>query len=102
MEYAIEAKDGAVVVVLRGRLTFADQKVFRVLLAQLSSSGFDAWILDMRFMEYIDSAGLGLLLLVRQAATQEGARTVLRVSMDGQVRNLMDVARFSQMFTLEN
>jgi anti-anti-sigma regulatory factor len=53
-------------------------------------------------MDYIDSAGLGLLLLVRQAATKGSATTVLRLSAEGQVRKLMDAARFGQMFTIED
>jgi anti-anti-sigma factor len=101
MEYAIETKAGTVVATLRGRLTFGDQKAFRVLLDQLTQSGTSAWAIDMRGMDYIDSAGLGLLLLVRQAATKENAHTTLRVAQDGQVRKLMDAARFNQMFTLE-
>jgi anti-anti-sigma factor len=102
MEYAIETQPGTVVTTLRGRLTFGDQKAFRSLLAQLSNSGVHTWVIDMRSMDYIDSAGLGLLLLVRQAATKGSATTVLRLSAEGQVRKLMDAARFGQMFTIED
>ncbi|WP_413204907.1 STAS domain-containing protein [Rhodospirillum sp. A1_3_36] len=102
MEYAIEMQTGTVVATLRGRLTFGDQKAFRSLLTQLSESGVQVWVMDMRSMDYIDSAGLGLLLLVRQAATKGNVKTVLRLAAEGQVRKLMDAARFGQMFTIED
>ncbi len=101
MQSSIDTRSGTATASLTGRLTFNDQQAFRDLLTGMSQSGAKAWVLDLTRLEFIDSAGLGLLLLLRQAAAKEDAQASLRVAPDGQVRKLMDAARFGQMFSIQ-
>ena len=50
----------------------------------------------------MDSAGLGLLLRLKKVADDCGAALTLRVPPSGQLRRLLDVARFSDLMTIES
>jgi len=48
-------------------------------------------------LEFIDSAGLGLLLRIQDACSKAGQTLSLRVPSDGQVQKMLQVARFDQL-----
>ena len=66
MEYSIDSNEHGICVNIIGRLTYNDRNKLSDLinkLAQISSK----WIaLDLEALEFIDSAGVGMLLIVRE------------------------------------
>ena len=66
MEYSIDSNEHGICVNIIGRLTYNDRNKLSDLinnLAQISTK----WIaLDLEALEFIDSAGVGMLLIVRE------------------------------------
>ena len=58
-------------------------------------------IIDLSKVEFIDSAGLGLLLLLRENAEKKYNSITKRVPEDGQVQRKLEVARFNDLIPIE-
>jgi len=56
---------------------------------------------DLADVEFIDSAGLGMLLLARDEISKKSSSLTLK-SPQGQVQRMFSVARFEQMFDIHN
>ncbi|MBF0373641.1 MAG: STAS domain-containing protein [Alphaproteobacteria bacterium] len=97
MELQIRTAQGAREVVMSGRMTFADHATMRNLVAQFEQPGWERIVLDMAGLEFIDSAGLGMLLLARDTAARRKATLSLRGARD-QVERILKVARFDALF----
>jgi len=100
VEYAIRETGADVEVQVKGRLTFSDHKTFRDIVKSLDSHRNKSWVIELSGLDFIDSAGLGMLLIVRDAASQHGAKVVLRGARE-QAKRLIQVARFDSLFTVE-
>jgi len=100
MEYTI-AGDLATVT-LRGEFTFTDHQAFRKLAERLFASGASshAVVFELEHVTFIDSAGLGMLLIARDEALKKNRRLVLK-GATGQVKKMFDVSRFETLFALE-
>lgn len=59
--------------------------------------------LDINFarVDYLDSSALGMLLLLREKAEGKGKRIVLS-GLQGTVKQVLDIANFSKLFTLRD
>jgi len=102
MEYQNRVNGNTQEASLNGKLTFEDMAIFRQMIKDFQSSDANKWIVDLSKLEFIDSAGLGLLLRVKAAAESKNAAVSLRVPSDGKVRKMMEVSRFDQLITFEN
>lgn len=100
VEYAIRDAGSEVEVQVKGRLTFSDHKTFRDIVKSLDSHRNKGWVIELSGLEFIDSAGLGMLLIVRDAASQHGAKVTLRGARE-QAKRLIQVARFDSLFAVE-
>jgi anti-anti-sigma factor len=98
MQYSVSKNGSTVTVALSGRLTFGVQREFRAMLQEMASNTGGRWIVDLRKLEFIDSAGLGLLLRAKAGAEKAGAVASLRPPTEGQVLDILEIAHFSQMF----
>ncbi|OZB15803.1 MAG: hypothetical protein B7X58_06050 [Marinobacter sp. 34-60-7] len=58
-------------------------------------------VLDFAGLEYLDSAALGILLVLNDRA-KEHQQTVTIRHARGVVREILDVAHFDRMFTIED
>ncbi len=56
--------------------------------------------MDFTNIEFIDSAGLGMLLLAKDAVEQRQVRLVLR-GANGQVAKMFSISEFDKIFSLE-
>ncbi|HLL20638.1 MAG TPA: STAS domain-containing protein [Kofleriaceae bacterium] len=79
-----------------GRFDFRCVKQFNAAMVH----GPRDWVVDLCGVDYIDSAGLGLLLLLREHAGGDGTRVSLR-GAKGQTRDVLLLAKFERMFKLE-
>ena len=100
MEYDLAAEGDTRTATLRGRFTFTDNKAFRDVVAEIRGGGYRNFLIDMSGLEFIDSAGLGMLLLVRDAATESDVTLAVR-GPRGQVKKMLDIAKFDEILNIE-
>lgn len=101
MNYKTELSDGKTTVEVTGRFTFGDHSSFRKLIEEVRSHGTPILVLNISGVEFIDSAGLGMLLLARDEGEKNGMEVILR-GAQGQVKRMLEVARFDTLFKLED
>ncbi|MBK1734680.1 anti-anti-sigma factor [Halorhodospira abdelmalekii] len=94
------AEDGGktLVVNVRGYFDFSLHKDFRQ--AYKGAEGIRRFVVDLRETEYMDSSALGMLLLLREHATDQGGEVVLRNS-SREVRKILEIANFQRLFRIE-
>lgn len=101
MQYESAERNGVIDVTLHGRITYSDHPSFRNVIAQVRESSAQKVVFDLSDVEFIDSAGLGMLLMVRDTATQRKAPVVLRRPR-GQVARIFSSSKFETLFTIED
>jgi len=99
MDFDIETTPVGLRTILRGRLTFSENESFRQMLSAVSAAHADGGrvVLDLRAVTFIDSAGLGLLLHIRDSLHRRGGAVALDGAA-GQVGRMLDLARFADLF----
>ena len=100
MQYRIENKDKTKTVFLEGTLTFTDNAAFRNIVHDLARHQGDRAVIDLGGLEFLDSAGLGMLLLARDTASEHKIRLSLRAPGE-QVSRMLDIARFHELIPVE-
>lgn len=97
MEYALKDTGGEVRVVMSGRFTFADVGPFKDMIGHIKDAKGRRFIIDVGAIAFIDSAAMGMLLMARDAAGNEGVPLAL-AGAQGQVKRILDVAKFNTLF----
>jgi HptB-dependent secretion and biofilm anti anti-sigma factor len=87
-------------VTLTNRLTSADHSAFRELLSRIKDSGSALCVLELSNLDWIDSAGLGMLIFAKEAASKVGAELILR-SPKGHVKELLALGHLDKILTVE-
>jgi len=101
MDYGIEQRDQEAVIRLRGRLTFNDHARLRTLIGEMVQSRATRQVLDLSSLEFVDSAGIGMLLIAREEMINGGKELILR-SATGQVKRVLTVAQIGKIVTIED
>lgn len=87
----------SLVIRINGRFDFSCHGEFKQ--AYTGTSGCTSFIVDMGQVSYMDSAALGMLLLLRDHATSKGA-TVAITSCRGQPSEVLKIANFDKLFKI--
>ncbi len=58
------------------------------------------FVIDFRDTRYLDSAALGMLLLLREYAGEEQAKITL-VNCDDEVKNIFRISNFNKLFKID-
>ena len=83
---------------LMGHLTACNHAIFREVLSGIAASArCRTAVLDVENLEFIDSGGLGMLLLARDDLKKRRIALELR-SPKGDVRKILQAARFDSLF----
>jgi anti-anti-sigma factor len=82
------------------KLTSSDLSSFRELLSEIKQSACKVIVLDLNNLDWIDSAGLGMLILAKELAEKEEMELVLR-SPKGHVKSLLELGRFEKIFNIQ-
>lgn len=101
MKYEITDDEAGPTLMLRDQLTFADREVFDAVIDKLLARQRRGMVVDLSALDYMDSAGLGMLLTLRDRAERAGADVVLR-RPKSEVRELLVLACFDTLFTIEH
>lgn len=100
MKHVVTTKDGVSTVSGKGKLTFEDHRSVAELLDTLCSSNSDAIILDLQQIEAIDSAGIGLLLLMNDRLKAVGKGLTLR-QPSAMASQILDVAKIGEVIAID-
>jgi len=101
MRYHLQEKEDMFEATVSEKITFSDLEGFREIISKMLESGSSQNVVDLADVEFIDSAGLGMLLLARDEVSKTDANLTLRAPQ-GQVRKMFEVARFDEMFTIDD
>ena len=85
---------------LKGRFTFADYSTFREITQLFDTHSSRNCVFDLRDLEFIDSAGLGMLLIARDKMSANSGEVTLK-GAQGQVRKMLDLGRLETLFKVE-
>ncbi len=100
METNVTTRDGVALLKLSGRFDFNAHREFREALERMVAlPAITAFTVDLADVSYLDSSALGMLLLLRDKAKQAN-KPVTLAGVKGSVRQVLDIANFSKMFTI--
>ena len=85
---------------ISGEFTFTDYVDFREIADRLFKLQSNSIVIDVSKLEFIDSAGLGMLLIARDEALKTNHTLVLR-GAKGQVKRIFAATKFDTLFTVE-
>lgn len=86
-------------IMLSGQMSFGDNVEFRAVIDGLRQNIAKNCTLDVTDLQSIDSAGLGMFVLAIDVAAEQGSKIAIR-SPQGQVKKMLDIARFSELVTI--
>ncbi len=96
MEYEIQDRDGLSEIFLKGRLTFDGNAEFRHMLRTVEAVPARAVALDLAGLDYMDTTGMGMILLLQDSVAAKGGSLSLR-HQTGQVQRLLSLCRFDEL-----
>jgi len=98
MEFVFNKKERTVEAVLHGSVTFNDHQRFReMLLALAALKDTDAIEINMHAVDFLDSAGIGMLIIANDEAQGRNQKLVVCGVRD-QVKMALDVADIQSLF----
>jgi anti-anti-sigma factor len=96
----VDFDDNGARVSISGDFTFTDHAAFKAIADRVFEGKDWPIVMDLTKLEFIDSAGLGMLLIIRDEAKKAKRSLVLRGAR-GQVKRMFDVTKFDTLFTVE-
>lgn len=97
MNYTLKKVGKEIHIDLQGRLTFADYGSFRELTELFAEHEAKECFLDLSQLEFIDSAGLGMLLIARDKIKIYEGNVILK-GAQGQVKKMLCLGHFESLF----
>lgn len=94
---AIRDADNCTVIKIKGRFDFSCHVAFRD--AYTGAPAGSDFVVDMGEASYVDSAALGMLLLLREHAQQQGVRVSI-ANCRGQAHEVLQIANFHRLFKI--
>ena len=101
MECQIVTGSEATEIRIADRLTYDDHPRFLDLKARALAAASRRVVVDVSGLDFIDSAGLGMLVILDEAARAAGVNVTLRGAR-GIVRKLMDLVNFNEIIKIED
>ena len=100
MKHETRVVDDQFVATFSDELSFADQGSFRDTLKMMVESGKRKFVIELSRLQSIDSAGLGMFMVAGEEAKKGNWSLVLR-SPQGQVKKMLELAKFGDMIAIE-
>lgn len=99
MQYEIKAEGDKAVIGLIGEITAPDRVEFEGVCTRVLEAAPNKVVVDLARLQYMDSAGLGFLLILLKMAEEKSAGVVLAAAQ-GMVAEQLELARFNLLFTI--
>lgn len=87
-------------IAIKGEFTFQDNDMFRKMLNDIHAHSLTDIDVNLGNAHYIDSAALGMFLLLRDLVDEKNIRLSL-LSPKGQVKKMFDLSQFDTVFTIK-
>lgn len=100
MDFQASNSADGIEVRLNGRLEFTDHDRLRDIVSLLDQNRGRRLIADLSGLDFIDSAGLGMLLILQEEAEQRNIRFVVR-RPKADVRRSLDLAKIGEIVAIE-
>jgi anti-anti-sigma factor len=101
MQTSVSVNKERVRIALTGRFDFNSHREFRSAYeSQIKAGEVQAIEIDLGSVDYLDSAALGMLLLLRDQASS-AHKTVILTNCRGVVQQILDIANFKKLFTIQ-
>ncbi|MBT7485655.1 MAG: STAS domain-containing protein [Rhodospirillales bacterium] len=84
----------------RGKFAFADNDSVRNIIEEFKSSGCSHCAVQLGGLEEIDSAGLGMLILISDAVKEDG-KSIEFCSPNGQPQKMLEISKFADIITIK-
>jgi len=88
-------------VTLPVNLDFEVHKFFRDTLREIMQCSPKELTFDFSDVDYIDSAGLGMLMLARKEASTNNCKLMLTNVGEGHPRKVLEMVKFDSLFNIE-
>lgn len=96
MEYRVVTEASALKATLTGKLTVNDHSSFRKIITMEAVKPGSELELDMSGVDFIDSAGLGMLLYAEKQSKANGWHLAVK-GPQGQVRKMIELGKLDQV-----
>ncbi|MBP2231305.1 stage II sporulation protein AA (anti-sigma F factor antagonist) [Azospirillum agricola] len=100
MQFQTRSTSDEVEVRLNGRLEFTDHDRLSDIVGLLDGQRARRFTIDLSGLEFLDSAGLGMLLILQEEAEQRNIKLTVR-GPQGDVKRSIDLARIGEIITIE-
>lgn len=101
MEYSNSTSGGQLIIKLKGEFTFADNEQFQGMIKLILGSTLKDVSLDFSGLEFIDSAALSMLLVMRESCGKQSMNISITNST-GRVKEVLDEMKFSKFIPIKN
>ncbi len=92
-------ENGVCIFSLKGKFVFSDNQAFKGVVDVVKSSEFPSVILDLSELEFVDSAALGMFLVIRDEAKKRSVNLSLSNPV-GHVQKMFTLSNFSSLFNI--
>ncbi|CAK0759687.1 HptB-dependent secretion and biofilm anti anti-sigma factor [uncultured Gammaproteobacteria bacterium] len=100
MKHTLNETGGRLVIALEGNFIFSDHAAFQSVLERLHQQAVKDCVFDLAGLDFIDSTGLGMLVLANDVCERSGFFLRL-INAHGQVRAVLERAEFGTIMTVE-
>jgi anti-anti-sigma factor len=101
MQYTLSENPNDLSILFTGELTLNDEETFRSLSGEVVGTSRSKCIIDVTQLEFLDSAGLGLLLVLKEYCDDAGKSITLKVG-DSAVKEILDISEFESLIPYED
>lgn len=98
MECVSKRTNDVLHVSMSGKCTFSDYVFFKDIIDACEKDAVKRIDINMSGLEYVDSSGLGMLLMLKEKIASKAAIQI--ISPQGQVKKMIDVAKLGNIFTV--
>ncbi len=99
MDLKLEIDDKRISAALDGNFTFEDNREFKQLLDKVNTKEITDVFLDFSGLEHIDSAALGMMIMLKKCAEKEAVSVTIK-NPTGQVKKVLDLSGFYELFKI--
>ena len=99
MAFALESKDGVLIVSVDGQLVVSNRQEFKQLVLDEVERGARQVVVDFDGTAYIDSSGLGALVSLGKRIRESGGELRL-AALNDDLRTLFELTRLDTLFPL--
>ncbi len=101
MKYALKENNGAVGIQLTGELTVTDEEAFPGLAEEAMALDAEKYTIDVTKLEFLDSAGLGLMLVLKEICEDSGKTVTMKVA-NSPVLDVLSISEFQNLIPFED